>query len=100
MRRTRPHGRASGRRPISRASTRSCSSWGASPKASGALVAHLSDVLVISYHSDDFDEASKHARRSPPSAHCAVLRRTAGDAQDHLAGIDTELSGLLDPVES
>ena len=26
-------GRASGRRPISRASTRSCSSWGASPKA-------------------------------------------------------------------
>ena len=25
---------------------------------------------------------------------CAVLRRTAGDAQDHLAGIDSELPGF------
>ena len=26
---------------------------------------------------------------------CAILRRTAGDAQDRLAGIDPELPGLL-----
>ena len=64
--------------------------------AEGALAAHLSDALVVSYHSDDFDEAEQ-ARQSLAAvgALCTVLRRTAGDAQDHLAGVDAELPGLV-----
>jgi len=65
-------------------------------EGAGALSAHLSDALVVSYHSDDFDEAEQ-ARQSLAAvgALCGVLRRTAGDAQDHLAGVDSELPGLL-----
>jgi hypothetical protein len=67
-------------------------------EGAGALAAHLSDTLVVSYHSDDFAEAEQ-ARQTLAAvgALCAVLRRTAGDAQDRLAGIDPELPGLLDP---
>jgi hypothetical protein len=65
-------------------------------EGAGALAAHLSDELIVSYHSDDFAEA-EHARLTLAAvgALCAVLRRTAGDAQDRLAGIDSELPGLL-----
>ena len=65
-------------------------------EGAGALAAHLSDALVVSYHSDDFAEA-QDARQALAAvgALCAVLRRTAGDAQDRLAGIDSELPGLL-----
>jgi len=65
-------------------------------EGAGALAAHLSDSLVVSYHSGDFAEAEQ-ARQSLAAvgALCAVLLRTAGDAQDHLAGVDSELPGLL-----
>ena len=96
MRRTRPRGLASGRRPISRASARHLLELGRLAEGAGALAAHLSDTLVVSYHSDDFAEAEQ-ARQALAAAGalCAVLRRTAGDAQDHLAGVDYELPGLL-----
>jgi len=65
-------------------------------EGAGALAAHLSDTLVVSCHSRDFDEAEQ-ARRSLAAigALCGVLRRTAGDAQDHLAGVDSERPGLF-----
>ncbi len=65
-------------------------------EGAGALAAHLSDALVVSYHSDDFAEAQE-ARQALAAvgALCAALRRTAADAQDRLAGIDAELPGLL-----
>jgi len=31
---------------------------------------------------------------------CAVLRRTAGEAQDRLAGVDSQLRGMLSPGEA
>jgi len=64
-------------------------------EGAGARAAHLNDSLVVSYHSDDLDEAEQ-ARQTLAAvgALCAVLRRTAGDAQDRLAGIDAELPGL------
>ena len=64
--------------------------------AEGALAVHVSDALVVSYHSGDFDEAEQ-ARQALAAvgALCGVLRRTVGDAQDHLAGVDPELPGLL-----
>jgi hypothetical protein len=69
-------------------------------EGAGALAAHLNDSLVVSYHSDDFAEAqdAKHALAAV-GALCAVLRRTAADTQDRLAGIDTELSGPLTTEE-
>jgi hypothetical protein len=58
------------------------------------LAAHLSDSLVVSYHSGDFDEAEQARQNlAVVGALCAVLRRTAGAAQDHLADIDSELPG-------
>jgi hypothetical protein len=64
-------------------------------EGAGALAVHVSDTLVVSYHSGDSDEAEQ-ARQSLSAvgALCAVLRRTVGDAQDHLAGVDPELPGL------
>ncbi len=64
-------------------------------EGAGALAAHLSDSLVVSYRSGDFDEAEQ-ARQTLAAvcALCAVLRRTADDAQDRLAGVDPELPGL------
>jgi hypothetical protein len=62
----------------------------------GGEGAHLDDALVVSYHSDDFAEAEEAKQAlATVGALCAVLRRTAGDAQDRLAGIDSELPGLL-----
>jgi hypothetical protein len=65
-------------------------------EGAGALATHLDDALVVSYHSDDFAEA-QDARQALAAvgALCAVLRRTAGDAQDRLAGIDPDLPGLV-----
>ena len=65
-------------------------------EGAGALTAHLSDTLVVSYHSDDFAEAEQ-ARQTLAAvgALCAVLRRTAGEAQDRLAAVDPDLPGLL-----
>ena len=47
-------------------------------EGAGALAAHLSDSLVVSYHSDDFAEA-QDARQALAAvgALCVVLRRTA-----------------------
>jgi hypothetical protein len=63
-------------------------------EVAGAVAAHLSDTLIVSHHSDDFAEAQE-ARQALAvvGALCVVLRRTAGDAQDHLAGIEPELPG-------
>jgi hypothetical protein len=65
-------------------------------EGAGALAAHLSDELVVSYHSDDFAEA-QDARQALTAvgALCAVLRRTAGDAQDRIGAMDPTLPGLL-----
>jgi len=65
-------------------------------EGAGALAAHLSDALVVSYHSDDFDKAEQ-ARQTLAAvgALCAVLLRTAGDAQERLATIDPRLPGLF-----
>ncbi len=97
----RPRGRASGRRPISRVSTRSCTSWGALRKAQAPSPPHLNDSLVVSYHSNDFAEA-QDAKQTLAAvvALCGVLRRTAADARDWLGDVDPELPGLLDPGQS
>ena len=95
-RRTRPR-RCAGRAQADLARLRALAlELGHLAEGAGALAAHLSDSLVFSYHSDDFDEAEQ-ARQSLSAvvALRAVLRRTAGDAQDRLAGIDPELPGLL-----
>ena len=65
-------------------------------EGAGALAAHLNDALGVSYHSGDFAEA-EDARQALAAvgALCGVLRRTAGDAQEWVAGIDAELPGLL-----
>ena len=64
-------------------------------EGAGAIAANLNDSLVVSYHSDDFAEAQE-ARQALAAvvALCLVLRRTAGDAQDWLAGVDSGLPGL------
>ena len=65
-------------------------------EAAGAIAAHLSDSLAVSYLSDDFAEAQE-AREALAAvgALCATLRRTAADAQEWAAGIDPELPGLI-----
>ena len=67
-------------------------------EGAGALAGHLSDSLVVSYHSNDFAEA-QDARQALATvgALCVVLRRTAADAQERLAGVEPELPGLLAP---
>ena len=64
-------------------------------EGAGAPAAHLSESLVVSYHSDDFAEA-QDARQSlaVAAALCASIRRTAGDARTALAGVEPELPGL------
>jgi len=65
-------------------------------EGAGALAAHLNDALAVSYHSDDFAEAQDAKQAlTVVGALCGVLRRTAGDAQDRLAGIDPWLPGLF-----
>jgi hypothetical protein len=56
----------------------------------------MSDSLAGTYHSDDFAEAQDARQKlAAAGALCAVLRRTADDAQDRLAGVDAELPGLV-----
>jgi hypothetical protein len=56
-----------------------------------AAAHQLSLEFLVSYHSDDFAEAQDAMRAlTAVGALCRVLRRTARDAQDRLAGIDTE----------
>lgn len=65
-------------------------------EGAGALAGHLSDSLVVSYHSSDFAEAQDTRQAlAAVGALCGALRRTAGDAQHRLAGIDSELPGLV-----
>ena len=94
-RRTRPRGRASGRRPSSCVSAHCVLEVGRLAEGAGALAGHWSDSLVVSYHSDDFAKA-QHVRQAlgAVGALCAVLRRTAGDARDRLAGVEPELPGF------
>jgi hypothetical protein len=65
-------------------------------EGAGALATHLSDSLAVSYHSDDFAEA-QDARQAlaVAAALCTSIRRTAGHAQERLAGVDAELPGLV-----
>ncbi len=67
-------------------------------EVAGALAGHLNDSLVVSYHCNDFVEA-QDARQALATvgALCVVLRRTAADAQERLARVDPELTGLLAP---
>jgi hypothetical protein len=69
-------------------------------EGAGALAGHLSESLVVSCQSDDFDEA-QDARQALAAvgALCAVLRRTAGDAQDRLTDVASTLPGLLAPSD-
>ena len=64
--------------------------------AAGALAAHLSDSLAVSYLSGDFADAQQ-AREALTAVGtlCATLRRTATDAQGWAVGIDGGLPGLL-----
>ena len=63
-------------------------------EGAGALAAHLNDSLVVSYHSDDFAEAQEAKQAlAAVGALCAVLRRTAADAQEWVAGIDPSCRG-------
>ena len=65
-------------------------------EGAGALAAHLNDSLAVSYHSDDFAEAQEAKQAlTAVGALCAVLRRIAADAQELVAGVDSELPGLL-----
>ena len=65
-----------------------------------ALAAAAADQLglelVVSYHSDEFDEAQDAKRLlAAAAALCGAARYAAVDAEECLAGIDPELSGLL-----
>ena len=96
VRRTRPHGRASARRPSSRVSTRICASWGAWPRAREPSPLTWTTPSSSRTTRGDFDEAEQTRQTlAVVGALCAVLRRTAGDAQDRHAGIDSELPGLF-----
>jgi hypothetical protein len=70
-------------------------------EAAGALAGHLSDSLVVSYHSVHFAEAQDaRGALAAVGALCAILRRTAGEAQYRLAGVDSQLPGMLSPSEA
>ena len=65
-----------------------------------ALAAAAADQLglelVVSYQSDDFDEAQGAQRLlAATAALCGAAGRAAADAEECLAGIDPELPGLL-----
>ena len=67
-----------------------------------ALAAAAADQLglelVVSYHSDEFDEAQDAQRLlAAAAALCGVAGHAAADAEECLAGIDSELPGLLAP---
>ena len=83
MRRTLPRGRASRAAADLARLYALLLDLGRLAEGAGALAAHLSDSLVVSYHSNDFAEA-QDARQALAAvgALCVVLRRTAGDAQE------------------
>ena len=65
-----------------------------------ALAAAAADQLglelVVSYTSDDFAEAQDAQRAlAAAAALCGVARSAAADAENHLAGVDPGLPGLL-----
>jgi len=61
-----------------------------------AAADQLGVELVVSYHSDGFDEAQDAQRRlAAAAALCGAAGHAAADAEDCLAGIDPELPGLL-----
>ena len=65
-----------------------------------ALTAAAADQLglelVVSYHSDDFDEAQGAQRLlAAAAALCGAAGHAAADAEECLAGIDPELPGLF-----
>ena len=65
-----------------------------------ALAAAAADQLgiglFVSYHSNEFAEAQDAQRAlAAAAALCAAARHAAADAEEHLAGIDPELPGLL-----
>jgi len=70
-------------------------------EGAGALAAHLNDSPVVTCLSDDFVDAQEAKQAlAAAGALCGVLRRTAADGQDQLAGIDAELPGLLTTGEA
>ena len=97
VRRTRSRGNASGRRP-------SCASPRARAElrrlAEGALAAHLGDSLVVAPTATTGQVQDARQAFAAAGALCAVLRRTAADAQHHPAGVDLDLSGLLATASS
>ena len=65
-----------------------------------AAAGQLGLEFVVSYHSNDFAEA-QDARRllAAAAALCGAARHAAADAEECLAGIDSELPGLLTTAE-
>jgi len=61
-----------------------------------AAADQLSLELVVSFHSNDFAEAQDAQRAlAATAALCRAARHAAADAEECLAGIDSELPGLL-----
>jgi hypothetical protein len=61
-----------------------------------AAAAQLGLELVVSYQSNDFAEAQDAQRAlAAAAALCGAARHAAADAEECLAGIDSELPGLL-----
>ena len=95
-RRTRPRGRASGRRPISRASARSCSSWGAWPKAQAPSPPTWTTRSSSRTTATTSPRPRTPSRRSPPSALSAPSSAAPPPTpRSRLAGVDSELPGLF-----
>ena len=65
-----------------------------------AAAGQLGLVLVVSYHSDEFDEAQDAQRcLAAAAALCGAAGHAAADAEECLAGIDSELPGLFTTSE-
>ena len=65
-----------------------------------AAADQLGSELFLSYHSDEF-AAAQDAQRllAAAAALCGTVGHAAADAEDCLAGIDSELPGLLTTSE-
>jgi hypothetical protein len=60
-----------------------------------AAAGQLGLELVVSYHSDEFAEAQEAQRLlAAAAALCGAAGHAAADAEERLAGIDSELPGL------
>ena len=65
-----------------------------------ATAAQLGLELVVSYHGDEFAEAQDTQRAlATAEALCGAARHAAADAEERLAGIHSELPGLLTTSE-